>query len=383
MDRPWARVPAWVGPALRADLLDATDAIIGAVRAQVPEYARPLEGRFGKRITVGVSVALQQFVGLLGSDADLPDTRTYHGLGQVEHREGRTLAALQAAYQVGTRCAWQHIAGTETARSLSPEVIFALAEALFGYLEQLSAASVAGWTHAEATMAGSLRARRQELVEMLCRVPAAAQAELERAAAAAAWTLPPVLCALVVADAVEIAGRIPDAVGADLDPVGVVLLADCEETSARVHGALRGRRGVLGPTVGLGETARSIARARAAWPMHVAGLLGDEPVVRADEHLVTLLLAADPDVTADLGRRALAPLQAMPPGAGVRAEQTLRAWLDAHGDVTATANALHVHPQTVRYRLAALRDAFGDALDDPTRRLEIILALRAGPALNS
>ena len=49
------------------------------------------------------------------------------------------------------------------------------------------------------------------------------------------------------------------------------------------------------------------------------------------------------------------------------AEETLRAWLDAHGDVTATAAALHVHPQTVRYRLAGLREAFGGALDDPAR----------------
>ncbi|MBC8092791.1 MAG: helix-turn-helix domain-containing protein, partial [Pseudonocardia sp.] len=58
---------------------------------------------------------------------------------------------------------------------------------------------------------------------------------------------------------------------------------------------------------------------------------------------------------------------------------TLRAWLDAHGDVTATAAALHVHPQTVRYRLAQLRDTFGDALDDPTTRLELAVALHAGP----
>ena len=31
-----------------------------------------------------------------------------------------------------------------------------------------------------------------------------------------------------------------------------------------------------------------------------------------------------------------------------------------HGDVAVAAATLHVHPQTVRYRLAALREAFGD-----------------------
>jgi DNA-binding PucR family transcriptional regulator len=39
-----------------------------------------------------------------------------------------------------------------------------------------------------------------------------------------------------------------------------------------------------------------------------------------------------------------------------------------------------VHPQTVRYRLAALRETFGGALDDPTARLELAVALRTGPA---
>jgi DNA-binding PucR family transcriptional regulator len=92
-----------------------------------------------------------------------------------------------------------------------------------------------------------------------------------------------------------------------------------------------------------------------------------------------LLLAAAPELASALAERALAPLRALPAGAAARAEETLRAWLDAHGDVTATAAALHVHPQTVRYRLAGLRETFGGALDDPAARLELAVALRAAP----
>ena len=95
--------PAGSAPALRPELAGATDEIIAAVRAEVPDYARPLTGRFGMRITEGVSVALGQFLDLLGRDEPLDDDRVYRALGQLEHREGRTLAALQSAYQVGTR----------------------------------------------------------------------------------------------------------------------------------------------------------------------------------------------------------------------------------------------------------------------------------------
>jgi hypothetical protein len=383
VDRPWARVPDWVGPALRPELAGATGEIVAAVRAGVPEYARPLEGRFGRRITEGVSVALNQFVDLLGVDASPGDLRVYKALGQLEHREGRTLAALQSAYQVGTRTAWRRIASGPAARQLPQEVIFALAEALFTYVEQLGAASVAGWADEDARNAGSVQTRRHSLVELLARHPPASAAEVDRVAAAAGWRLPERLAALVVKDAVAVAARLPGAVGAELDPVGVALVpvrmvADGSTWLDRVRIAVREQPAVLGPVVEPARAGRSVARAQAAWALHLAGLLDADPtaLVRADEHLLALLLAAEPELAADLCERAIAPLRALPAGAGVRAEQTLRAWLDAHGDVSAAAAALHVHPQTVRYRLAGLREVFGNALDDPGARLELAVALR-------
>jgi len=383
MDRPWSRVPSWVGAALRPELAGTIDGIIAAVRADVPEYARPLTGRFGARITEGVSVALGQFLDLLGRDDPLGDATVYRALGQLEHREGRTLAALQSAYQVGTRTLWQRLAASTTARKLPPEVIFNLAEALFGYIEQISAASVAGWADEEASQAGSLQARRHALVELLARPTP--PAELERVAAAAGWTVPPRVAALAVEDAVAVAARLPGAVGADLDPVGLVVVAARGEPDTawleRVHGATGERRAVLGPVVEPAQAHRSVELAQAAWPLHAAGLLGGgAPLVRADEHLLPLLLAAAPELASALAERALAPLRTLPAGAAARAEETLRAWLDAHGDVTGTAAALHVHPQTVRYRLAALRETFGGVLDDPAARLELAVALRSRPA---
>lgn len=378
--RPWSRVPASVGQALRQDVLDTADDLVEAVRAQVPDYARPLKGNFGARIRTGVAVALDQFVTLLGSDTELPDTRIYRELGVVEHREGRTLAALQAAYQVGTRTLWRRLATSPAAANLDPEVIFALAEALFSYIEQLSAASVAGWAHEESMQAGSLQARRNTLVAALIRRPPADPAELEHHATAAGWPLPARLAVLVVPDAVQIAGRLPGAIGADQPPAGVVVLpTPGAGTDALVRKALRGRRAVLGPTVPPAQAHRSAARALAAWPVHASGGLARDggDLLHVEGHLVELLLATNPELAADLRERVAAPLRALPSGAAARAEETLRAWLDAHGDVATAAAALHVHPQTIRYRLATLREVYGDALDDPAARLEITLGLRA------
>ena len=57
--------------------------------------------------------------------------------------------------------------------------------------------------------------------------------------------------------------------------------------------------------------------------------------------------------------------------------ETLRAYLDHRGNAAAMAEDLHLHPQTVRYRLRRLRELLGDELDDPQARFELDLALRS------
>ncbi len=314
LDRPWARVPSWVADALRPELARASDEIIAAVRSEVPDFARPMTGRFGMRITEGVSVALNQFLDLLGRDEPLTDVRIYRSLGQLEHGEGRTLAALQATYQVSSRTLWRRVAASDTAAKLPPEVIFRLAEALFTYIEAVSAASVEGWTAEETGRVGSVQARRHALVEVLARRPAAPQAEIEAAAVEAGWHIPARVVALVVEDAVAVAGRLPGAIGADLGPCGVVVLPDPDAPGMeRIGVGMRGRSGVLGPAVDPAETHRSIARARAVWPLHRAGLVEPESLlVRAEDHLLALLVNTEPELLDDMRDRALGPLAELP-----------------------------------------------------------------------
>jgi DNA-binding PucR family transcriptional regulator len=56
---------------------------------------------------------------------------------------------------------------------------------------------------------------------------------------------------------------------------------------------------------------------------------------------------------------------------------TLRAYLDGFGDVTAVASRLHVHPNTVRYRIRRVEKVLATSLDDPDDRLVLSLGLRA------
>lgn len=56
---------------------------------------------------------------------------------------------------------------------------------------------------------------------------------------------------------------------------------------------------------------------------------------------------------------------------------TLRAYLDCFGDIGAAAQWLHVHPNTVRYRVRRIESVLGTSLADPDLRLLLSLSLRA------
>ena len=56
---------------------------------------------------------------------------------------------------------------------------------------------------------------------------------------------------------------------------------------------------------------------------------------------------------------------------------TLRAYLDCFGDIGAAAQWLHVHPNTVRYRVRRIETVLGSAWSDPDLRLLLSLSLRA------
>ncbi|MGK2938408.1 MAG: PucR family transcriptional regulator [Solirubrobacteraceae bacterium] len=377
---PWAAVPREMADVIRPSLGGVVEEIITAVRTEVPEYDQPMEGEFGRLISEGSTAALQQFVDLLGRAGDVGDVRVYEEMGRAELRAGRTLDALQSAYRVGARVAWREV--QRIGADVESRTLFALAEAIFAYIDRLAAASVSGYAQEQAAREGSVHARRHALVELLATSVAPDADAVARAAEQAAWPLPASLAALAVQvpDVVSLTRRLPEGtIGAALEPVAVLLIPDPDGPGRcrQLRRGLRGRPAVLGPTVAWEQAHHSARRALAGWPLHAAGRLGPDTLAVADEHLLALLITGDERLARDLIERRLAPLHPMSPSARARAEETLRAWLGAFGDVSAAAEALHVHPQTVRYRLTGLREAFGDVLDDPAARLELEVALRA------
>ncbi|MFE0105246.1 PucR family transcriptional regulator [Streptomyces sp. NPDC059009] len=72
----------------------------------------------------------------------------------------------------------------------------------------------------------------------------------------------------------------------------------------------------------------------------------------------------------------LAELAAYDARHGARLVETLRAWLDAFGDVIAASASVFVHPNTFRYRIRRVSEVGGLDLGDPATRFAAMLQLR-------
>ena len=386
LDRLQARLPA------------VAEQTVHAVIVEVPAYADALAGVMGDNIRSAVELALGGFLRLAGSPGGTgagsplaPALEGAYELGRGEARSGRSMDALLAAYRVGARQSWRQF--SEAVESAMPSRTMAkFAELVFAYIDGLSAASVAGHADELATTGRVLERYRHRLTSSLLRGdPAdAVAARAERAA----WEPPRTLSAVVMATdqasrpATSLDDRtlradedLPDLEEHERDQTTVLLVADADGARRpAILSALRGSGAYVGPARPWEDVRTSYLRALRARRLGIAG--PDGAAVDTDQHLAALVVSADPSALADLRAQALAPLDDVRESSTERLVETLRAWLLHQGRREEVAAALHVHPQTVRYRMNQLRDLYGDRLDDPDTVLAVTIALAGDTSPN-
>jgi uncharacterized RmlC-like cupin family protein len=382
---------------LREQLPQVAARTVAAVTAEVPGYSGALSGAMGENIEAAVQMALAGFLKLAAGarDADPstplgPTLAGAYDLGRGEARNGRSMDALLAAYRVGARVAWRELAGLAAQAGVGATTMAQFAELVFAYIDELSAASVAGHTD-ELSTSGRVRERyRERLGQHL--LAGAGQDVLEAAAERADWTPPTTLTAVLV-PSVQVRGVLaslgPDTlvVGEDLpgaevggagQPLTLLLVPEVDGAGRRhLLRVLAGRQAVLGPARPWSLARSSYDRAARTAAMFVVGPTHDDPV-DSEDHLARLIVSADPEALDDLRARVLAPLGDLRPATRERLEETLRSWLLHQGRRDAVAADLHVHAQTVRYRMGQVRERYGDQLDDPATVLDLLLALSGG-----
>jgi hypothetical protein len=391
-DEPWRELPTEIADLVEGEIDPISTEILESIAHEIPEYARPLEGRFGRGIRRGVEEALAQFVALIRDpDAGRGAGReVYLALGRGEQRVGRTLDSLQAAYRIGARISWRRFADACRRAGVGAEPLALLAEAVFAYIDELAADSVEGFAQAQAEVEDLRRRRRRELVALLLADPPADAEDVTAAARAASWEVPAGLAALACSEdaLTRVTRRLPqEALATVVDGEGCLLLPDPEgpgRAEALARAAAEGTI-ALGPTVTPTAAAESwrlalaLSRAGASGAISTVAGKGGRPEapLRVDDNLAALLLFESRDLAGRIATRRLAAFAELTPRARERMRETALAHLRHDGNAVAMAGAMQVHPQTARYRIARLRELLGDQLDDPDARFELQLALRA------
>ena len=364
---------------VRARLGGAIPEMIEAIARGVPGYASPARPDYQQRLADAVTGAVACFIAHVArpDQSTRAITAEFRAIGRAAAVEGQTLDALQDALRLGERVAWRWLC--EADAGLDRRELSRVGEAIFAYLDELAAACAQG--HAEARVQAAGDRQRRLLAAIVSDPP---RAELVAGLAqAAGWVLPDQVAVVVLGQRQQDGLLLPPGVLADwTGPEPCLLVPDPDGPGRQAaidralsDRALRGRRAAIGPSVPLAGAAMSLRWARHALALVRAGVIPAGPV-RCDQHLSTLLILADEDLAAVLRGRRLAPLARLRPAQRDRIAETLLAWLQLGENAAEVAQRIHVHPQTVRYRMRQIHELFGDQLRDPDLRFELQLALR-------
>jgi hypothetical protein len=161
--------------------------------------------------------------------------------------------------------------------------------------------------------------------------------------------------------------------------VGVVVItprAGIDRLSSMLTELSTGPVGISAPYESLDQTPTALRQARLAY----ATATGTE-VVRYENVPVAVLLASAPDAAATVAQAILGPVLALPAAECDVLLTTLRVWFAEEGATATAGEKLHVHRNTVRYRLKRIEDLTGRSLIQPTGIAELHLALEAARIL--
>ena len=374
-------IPAGVATAIRAELTSIAAATVEEIIVEVPSYAEEFTGHMGQVIGNAVELALAGFLELAtarsGADPSTPIRPALEGayeLGRGEARSGRSMDALLAAYRVGARVSWRHMSASAVRAGLTVEQ---LAHGSPSWCSPTSTSSrppaspgtATSWPppagSASATWSGwrrncwparpsrtSTRSPSGPAGSRRAPSPPSSCPRRRCTARSSRWT------------------RAPCAPPRTCPGTTNWSSCSCRTPTRRSRPALLrsldGRDAVVGPARPWTAAAESYARACRALQLGLAPD-GSAPL-DTDVRLADLVLRADDGALADLRARALAPLADLSPGAREKLTETLRSWLLHHGRREKIAEALFVHPQTVRYRMTQLRELYGKRPGRPAHR---------------
>ncbi|MGI8335583.1 PucR family transcriptional regulator [Actinomadura scrupuli] len=401
---PWSVLPAGLADVLRPEAWAVAQEILAQLGTETSALGAPAEGGLDGSLAEQL---VHRLVDLIETPADprapacdgqrcaggaapcgpaCADAGALCAAGRLDQRAGRTPEAVRRDYRIAARVCWRRFADAARRAGLDVETVHALAEAVFVYFDGLAVHGLRGYAQARDRDGDSLDRRRRRLLSaLLAEQPGVASESLARLAGEAQWRLPRTVAVIALDARWGETHAVSPLVGTDVlmdldrrDPCLVVPDADGPGRFEALRRAFDGTALVaMGPSVPLAEVPLSLVLARQAIGLARRGVLPASELIRCDLHLHTLMIFGAEGIVRLLTRQRFAPLAGLKPMQRQRLTETLLIWLSTGGSAPDLADRLHVHPQTVRYRLHRIQKLFGDLLRDPVWRFQMEIVLYA------
>ena len=366
--------------------------VVAAVHAQVPVYAALDDSRLPE-VRAIAAWGVDRMLHLWATDGTLApaDLRRFRGIAAARAADGRPVQAVLRAYRVAATVLTDEV--TARAGDLTAADGFALARVMLTALDTLSEEMATAYAATTEDLAGDRdRAQRLLLDDLIAGRHASAGALTDRSARLGVH-LPDPYCLLVAEPTTE--------GGPDIsyeEAAGLLAALGNRGTPLSALSTVRGSRAVLllpaaavhrAPAAldertwracaitGEGLDRVAVAHRLAADALDTAPAHAHRPgrvLTDADAHVLALL-AGHPAATAEhIAHLVLGPLTEPDQR---HLLQALTAYIDA-GSATAAARALHLHPQSLRYRLRRILALTSRDPRDPWQRLTLDVARTIG-----
>ncbi|MFG2026603.1 helix-turn-helix domain-containing protein [Streptomyces sp. NPDC048825] len=367
---------------LRRMLLRQIPAVVDemeeAVRSGLPDYSDLADDTAGFSVRQVIDQTVSCFVSL--HDVTRPSPAAvaevialYEAIGAQHGRLGRPLDVLRDALDLAGRVACRRLIEDAYREKWPEPVLTKLTEDAFELMSMAISAASRGYD--DVCGRAPVDVQRDLLRDALVAEAGQAPRPLAELAAAAGWQLPRTLAVLALPPGDHPQTHVlPPEVLADRNPVAPYLIVPNPRISGR--GWLPKAKGaVLGPVVPVDQGAVSLRWARRALDLVDRGVLAAEAPLRCVDHLAVLTAFQSGDLLEAAATTLLGPLLELPPRRREPLLETLLVYLRCGDNAVLTAERLHVHEQTVRYRLRQISQLTDGTCPDPERHLETMLTL--------
>ncbi|MFY0408672.1 PucR family transcriptional regulator [Solicola sp. PLA-1-18] len=372
--------------AVLADRAATTRLLLQAVQDEIPTYRDLPEVQLREAGAI-VDWATQRLLGLwvAGGRLEEPDLRRMHGIGVARATDGRPLLDVLRAYRVASTAAADLV--LEHADRVDTHDVVALSRLLLASLDSMTQALLEGYTLATERLRHDREHVLDGLVADLLSGRQTTAATLADRTRRLGITVPDPLTLVVVVTAdgaAPTAGEVADLAHVVARPHGTG--ADAEVTQDPLHGTAGGTGVVL--AAGASDLEAELTFRR--WRACVVDDLTPQTLPRAFDLAASAVLHAPAEALSTTpvlgradalaiahlrGRPAVDPLEIVQAVLGpvlAPAQAHVLEGLEAHtrhGTSTQAAQALGLHPQTMRHRLRRLAALTGRDLDHPWDRL--------------